>query len=57
MVKELDPGTLLFSLFLPVILFIYISNIIPPSQFPLYKPSIPSNPCLYEGIPPTLPHP
>jgi hypothetical protein len=46
----------LYFLFLLVILFICISNVIPPSQFILHNPSIPySSPCFYEGAlhPPT----
>jgi hypothetical protein len=52
----------LFILYiLLIILFIYISTVIPPSWFPLCKPSIPSpHPCVYEGAPPPthplLPH-
>jgi hypothetical protein len=42
-----------FSIFLLVILFIYISNVIPLPSFPSTNPlSPPLTPCLYEGAPP-----
>jgi hypothetical protein len=44
--------TWVFFSFLFFILFIYISNVIPPSYFPLHKPpSSLLSPCLLEGIP------